>query len=622
MNHVQHTTKRRVGRLSRLAGGAIAALAVLSLAAPAGATSASEQVADQTSRHGANGWITSAMRHMSLEEKVGQLFVTYAYGESATNPSDADKALNQDLYGVDTPAQLVDKYALGGIIYFAWSDSVNNPPQIAGLSNGLQKAAIIGNAHIPLIVTTDQEQGVVTRVGPPATQFPGSMSLGASRKPADAYTAAAITGQELRALGINAAYAPDSDVNVNARNPVIGVRSFGSDPKLVSDMVSAQVKGLQRSSWPHRTVSATAKHFPGHGDTDTDSHTGIPVITHTKEQWEAIDAPPFRAAIKSGIDMIMTAHLEMPALDPSEDPATLSKPILTGLLRDELGYNGVVVTDSLGMEGVRAKYGDDRVPVLALQAGVDMLLMPPDLDLAYNAVLTAVHTGELTEARIDQSVRRILTLKWNRGILTHPFVDPNRIDSVVGTQAHLDAAADLTDRTMTLVKNDADALPLNADDHQSVLVTGWGATTTTTLTDAITARGATAERFYTGIPTDAQIAEGVAKAQAHDVTVVLTQKAWDTGVTDPGAKQQAYVHQLLATGKPVIVVAVRDPYDIAYFTEAPTYVATYSYSPVSMAALARLLYGEIAPIGKLPVMIPTAADPNVELYPFGHGLSW
>src|SRR6476646_1611225 len=361
-----------------LAGGLGLALAATSVAP-----------AQAREEHGPRGPLQQALSRMSLEEKVGQLFVQNVYVSDATTPD----SRNIPLYGVASPAEVVKKYHLGGVIYFAWTDSAKNPQQITGLSNGLQQAARESGAHIPLLIGTDQEQGVVTRIGPPATQFPGSMALGAGRSTDDARTAAAITGQELKAMGITTDYAPDADVNVSPLNPVIGTRSFSSHTDLVAQMVTAQVKGYQEDG----RISSTAKHFPGHGDTSTDSHTGLPVITHTREQWAELDEPPFRAAIAAGIDSIMTAHIVVPALDPAEDPATLSRPILTGILREELGYDGVVVTDSLGMEGVRTKYGDDRVPVLALKAGVDQLLNPPDLGVAWNAVLNAVRGGELTE---------------------------------------------------------------------------------------------------------------------------------------------------------------------------------------------------------------------------------
>ena len=558
--------------------------------------------------------VAAALRLMSTQEKVGQLFTQNVYGSDATTPD----ARNLPLYGVASPAEVVRKYHLGGVIYFAWTDSVRDPAQITALSNGLQRAAIGSGAHIPLTVGTDQEQGVVTRVGPPATQFPGSMALGASRSTADARTAAAITGRELKAMGINVDYAPDADVNVNPLNPVIGTRSFSSDPALVSSMVSAQVTGYQKDAG----IVATPKHFPGHGDTATDSHTGIPVITHTREQWLRTDAPPFKAAISAGADMIMSGHLVVPALDPSGDPATLSKPILTGILRQELGFRGVITTDSLAMQGVREKYGDGEVAVRAVLAGADSLMMAPDMDAAYGSVLSAVQSGRISQRRLDESVARILLLKLRRGILTHPYTDASRLDRVVGTPEHLAAADAITNRTTTVLRNDDATLPLRAPGSK-VLVTGYGATTTATLAGALTRRGSTVTRRETGAaPGDAAIADAVAGAAGQDAVVVTTMKAWDTSVTDPAGGQQRLVKALVATGTPVIVVAVRDPYDIAYLPGVRTYLATYSYSPVAIEAAARVITGEVAPTGTLPVDVPVAGAPSQVLFPFGSGLTW
>ena len=580
------------------------AVAVTSLGAPAAAAGPGPGPVDPRIKH--------LLKTMTLEEKVGQLFVTYAYGQTSDTTNPADVASNQKDLGVSNGKELIEKYHLGGVIYFAWSNNVANPPQIAGLSNGLQRVATKSGARVPLLIATDQEHGVVTRVGPPATQLPGNMALGAGRSETNTYDAANISGKELRAIGINQNFAPDADVNVNAQNPVIGVRSFGSDPSLVSSLVSASVAGYQDAS-----VSATAKHFPGHGDTATDSHYGVPIINHTRAEWNSIDAPPFRAAIKRGIDSIMTAHIVVPSLDPSGMPATLSKPIITDVLRDELGYDGVVITDALTMQGVRDGFGDDRIPVLALKAGVDQLLMPAPgkLDIAYNAVLGAVRSGELTEKRIDQSVTRVLKLKMKRGLFQpkNVMVDEKKVGSRVGTAAHQARAQEITDSTVTLVKDDADALPLPAA-AGNVLVTG--ASVSTALAGRIGARGATATAYDTGTaPSDATIANAVAKAQQSDRVVVSTNKAWTS------AGQQKLVKQLVATGKPVVVVAVRDPYDIAYVTEAPTYLATYSTTAISMESLARVLFGEVQPAGKLPVDIPVAGEPGTVLYPFGHGLA-
>jgi beta-N-acetylhexosaminidase len=562
----------------------------------------------------AERWVQSRVARMSLREKVGQLFMTQAYGQTADTQDPAAVAANQEAYGVDNAAQLIDRYKLGGIIYFVWSDNVANPEQIAGLSNGIQDAALDQRLPIPSLVATDQEGGIVARIGPPATEWPGNMALGAGRSDADARRAAAISGTELDAMGVNWDFAPVADVNVNPQNPVIGVRSFSEDPALAARLTAAQVRGYQGAG-----IAAASKHFPGHGDTATDSHTGLPVIDHTRAEWRQIDRPPFQAAIDAGIKAIMSAHIVVPSLDPSGDPATLSRPIMTGILREQMGYDGVVITDALGMQGVRDKYGDDRVPVLALKAGVDMLLMPPDFDLAYNAVLEAVRSGEISERRINRSVFRILRLKWQLGLFRNPYVDESAVSETVGTPEHLAAAQRITDRTPTLLKNDSGLLPLQPGSGQSALVTGWGVSTTQTIADGMADRGVAADVFETGTnPTAAQIEAAVAQAQSRDLTVVTTNGAWRTG----SEGQRELVNQLVASGKPVIAVAARDPYDIAYYPDVPAYLTTYSYTGVSMQSLVRVLFGEVSPTGRLPVTVPSADDPATPLYPFGAGLSY
>jgi beta-N-acetylhexosaminidase len=547
---------------------------------------------------------------MSLEEKVGQMFMTYAYGTSV----DQADPRNRSTYGVDSFRQLIERYHLGGIIYFAWSDNVKNPQQIAGLSNGVQDAATSSGARVPALIATDQEQGLVVRVTEPATQFPGNMALGAARDPKLARSAASVTGEELRAMGINENFAPVADVNMNPENPVIGVRSFSSNPELVSSLTDAQVSGYQREG-----IASTAKHFPGHGDTNVDSHTGLPEIDHTREELDRIDLPPFEAAIDAGVESIMTAHIVVPALDDSGRPATLSEPILTGLLRREMGFDGVIVTDALDMQGVREMFGDERVPVEAIKAGADMLLMPPKFDLAYRSVLAAVRSGEISERRIEQSVYRILRLKERLGLFKRPYVSERKVSKVVGNRRHLETADEVTERTATLVENDADTLPLDAGTGpQRALVTGWGVTTTATLALQVRERGLATEVYETGAsPSEARIAEARrAAAERNDLVIVVTNRAWSSPA------QQRLVAELVATGKPVIVTAVRDPYDIAHLSGVDTYVATYSYAGVSLRALAKVLFGEVNPRGRLPVDIPSAGDPGTTLYPFGHGLGY
>lgn len=599
----------RLTRLHALLAAAIAGLLAVTLvpAQSAAADSGPDENANVEAK------IRHVMHGMSLEEKVGQLFMTYVYGDSATTQDDAAVSRNQQTYGVDNAQQLIDKYHLGGVIYFTWSDNLKNPTQIARLSNGIQRAATSQPSSVPMLIATDQEQGVVTRVGPPATQFPGNMALGAARSTDDARTAARITGKELRAVGINQNFAPVADVNVNAQNPVIGVRSFGSKPEMVADMTAAAVRGYQQAN-----VAATAKHFPGHGDTNVDSHTGLPVIDHTREEWRRIDRPPFQAAIDEGLDAIMTAHIVVPSLDPSGDPATLSKPIITGILRQDLHYDGVVVTDALTMAGVREKYGDEDVPVRAIKAGVDMLLMPPPgkLDLQFNAVLEAVRSGEIKKQRLNEAVSRILRLKFERGLFDDPYVNVDKVDERVGTPQHKATAQSISDRTPTLIKNDNGLLPLSAGSGKDVLVTGWGSSTTATLADKIATRGVETDRMYTGSPTDEEIEAAATAAENHDLTVVTTSNAWE----DP--QQQKLVRRLVDTGTPVVALSVRAPYDIAYFPDVTANLATYSYKEVALESATRVLFGEVAPTGKLPVTVPGAQDPGAELYPYGFGLTY
>ncbi len=603
----------------------LVALVSLGLVAGAGQTAA---VADGPGHSGDapyRGKVISLMRHMSVEQKVGQLFVIEVAGRDANTVSDTAKATNQRLYGVDTPAQAIAKYQPGGVVYFTTRNNdynIGDPAQVATLSNGLQSAALAQKAKIPLQIAVDQEGGaLVARFGPPATQMPGNMALGAGRSEADATRSAQVIGTELAAVGLTQDYAPVADVNINPNNPVIGIRSIGSDPALVSKLAVAQINGYHAGG-----VSAVAKHFPGHGDTGVDSHYGLPQVTHTKEQFEAIDLPPFKAAIAAGVDTIMTAHVVFPAVDPSGAPATMSKKILTGVLREQLGFDGLIVTDALDMAGAAATYPPDVAPVQALLAGADQLLIPPQMDTAYGAVLDAVKSGTISKKRLDESVYRVLMHKYKRGIFADPFVDVAAAPQIMGAPQHLADAQAITDRTTTLVKNDDAVLPLAAGPRK-VLVAGWGVTTTQTMAAAFAKRGATTTVRESGTtPSAAAIDSAVAAAQASDLVVVSTNNAYavsaETGQPTPAAAAQTrLVKALLATGKPVVVTAMRNPYDVASFPEAPTVLDSYGYTSHQIEALVKVMYGEVNPTGKLPVSIPKA-DGSGELFPFGHGLGY
>ncbi len=577
------------------------------------------------------GLIISKMRHMTLEQKVGQLFVIEVAGRDATDVSDTAKSVNQALYGVDTPAQAIAKYQPGGVIYYttrvpcsgcASDDNIGDPAQVATLSNGLQAASLAQPAKIPLQISVDQEGGaLVARFGPPTTQMPGAMALGADGSAQDARTSGDVIGTELKAVGVTQDYGVDSDVNINPNNPVIGVRSPGGDPALVSRIVTGEIQGFHDAG-----ESAVSKHFPGHGDTGVDSHFGLPIVTHDLATFESTDLPPFKAAIAAGVETIMTAHVVFPAVDPSGAPATMSHKILTGVLRDELGFKGLIVTDALDMAGATSTYPPDVAPVQAILAGADQLLIPPKMDTAYGAVLDAVRNGTISERRIDESVYRILLHKYQHGLFSNPYVDPAVAPTVQGAPDHLAAAQAVTDRTTTLVKNDGGVLPLG-DAPSNVLVTGWGVNTTAQLGDEFTERGATTQVFQTGTtPSDSLIDQVVAAAADKDLVVVSTYNAWalDATTGQPTASdvaQTKLVRALLATGKKVVVTAMRNPYDVAAFPEAPAVLDAYGYTGDSIASLVKVIYGEVNPTGRLPVSVPNTDGSGV-LYPLGYGLSY
>jgi beta-N-acetylhexosaminidase len=515
----------------------------------------------------ASRMIAALVRRMSLSQKVGQLFVSTVPGTTAGQGG----------------AALVRSYHLGGVIYF--QPNLVDAGQVAALSNGLQTAAMAQSPSVPLTIGTDEEGGTVARLDGISTAFPGQMAAGATRDPALVRAAEHVVGQELRVLGLNLDYAPVADVNVAPANPVIGTRSFGSSPSLVATMTSAAIAGFHAAG-----VAAVAKHFPGHGDTNTDSHTGLPVIGHTLPLWEQIDAPPFEAAIRSGIDVIMSAHIVVPALDSSGTAATFSHEIITELLRGKLGYHGVVTTDSLQMAGAQ-QYSDGQIAVRAILAGCDELLMPDNLATAYAAVLAAVRSGRISTARLDESVTRIITMKFARGMFASPYTDAGAAPWQVATPADAALAQQVADKSVTVVKNAGALVPLRGGTN--VYVTGQDAAS---LANSLAGDGL----------------RMVASPGSAQAVVVTTADA----MLD--ATQQGLVGSLLAGPVPVIVVAVGRPYDLGLFPGATVAIATYSDSAASMTAVASVLTGTISAVGRLPVTVPGASGGVA--YPYGAGL--
>jgi beta-N-acetylhexosaminidase len=524
---------------------------------------------------------------MTVEEKVGQMFMFGFYG--ATPNADAEK--------------IIQEYHAGGVVLFNFSNNVIDPQQTARLNNGLQTMA-----KIPLLTAVDQEGGIVARVNKDATVFPGNMALGATRNLHMAQEAGRITGEEIRAVGFNMDLAPDMDVNTNPANPVIGIRSFGEDPQLVADMGTSFIKGLQKN------VLATAKHFPGHGDTNVDSHYGLPIINKSAAEFEKVELVPFKRAVADGVDAIMTAHIVVPALDPSGVPATLSKPILTGILREKLGYNGLIITDSMAMAAVRNGFGGlAQASVKALDAGADIVLFDPSLTVAqqgeaYAEAVKAVKAGTLSEERVNQSVARILASKEKHGLLDPKKVQANlkQIEHQVGTKANLQKAQDIADKAITLVKNDNNILPLKLEDNKKIAVVSQYS-----LLDRIKPYHAnTTELQITPVnPSDALIQQSVEFAKDADVIIAGTYNA------HKNPQQAKQIKALQALGKPVIVAAFRDPYDLRVFPDVKGYLAAYGYRPELLQATVDVMFGAKSPSGKLPVTIPGAAD-------YGTGLTF
>ncbi|UAJ80103.1 glycoside hydrolase family 3 C-terminal domain-containing protein [Leifsonia sp. ZF2019] len=536
---------------------------------------------------------------MSLEEKVGQLFVIDVSSYSLTSGE----------------KQKIKDFRPGGIMYFG--SNLKDPEQIAEFSNQLQEAAAEKNKtkRIPLLIATDQEPGADV-VRAPGTQLPSNMALGASSESiSDVETAAHITGSELRAMGINQNFAPVVDVNTNPKNPVIGTRSFGDDPDQVSALASKQVAVFQGEE----NTIATAKHFPGHGDTSTDSHTNLPVIDRSREDLEKNDLPPFRAAIDAGVGVIMTAHIAVPSIDPTRAPATLSKPIISGLLRGELGFDGVVVTDALNMAGVQSQDPKKSVVVSALEAGVDQLLMPPSLQAARDSIIDAVHSGELSEERINQSVRRILKLKDRFNLFNSAPVDPAVAAQKVMTPENAEKAKEVSDRTITLLKNENDALPLNSK-VKNVLVTGMDEDVNDDFAKSLEGQGVSVTVSGTRANPDANAIEKVvALAKSQDAVVALPGRL---SHGDESAGQFELISQLQATGKPLIIAGVFTPYDAAYIADTPELLLTYSWARVSLDSLAKVIVGATRPTGTLPINIPSSVGPTTKAFSRGAGITY
>jgi len=524
-------------------------------AAPSASVSGSPATADPAAR------ARSAVASFTDEELVGQVLMPYVYGSDATKVAPAAAAKNKEYAGVATPAELVSRYRLGGVILMGWtvddptsstnkSSNVDSPPQIRALTVGLHDAARKNAGGAPLLIGTDQEYGVVTRVRTGVVQLPSALAFGAARDPARTEAAWKAAGGNLAALGINVDFAPVADVLGPRGSAVIGSRSYGSDPGAVADQVAAATRGLQAGG-----VAAALKHFPGHGRTTGDSHETLPVLAQDRAALDAGDLPPFAAGIKAGAGLVMSGHLEVRATEAGI-PATFSSKVLIDLLRTRMGFTGVVVSDALGMAPAK-RWPPAQAAVKALLAGNDLLLMPPNLSAAHAGLVAALKSGELPRARLVEAATRVLTLRYR--LAAGPAPDMSTLDSV----ADRDAARAVAAAAVTVLRGPCSGALVRGP----VTVNGdakWG-------------------------PQKQWLAEAL---KAHGVTV---------GAGGGTVQLVGYGEGAPALQPATVTVAMDTPGVLR--SASGTLLATYSSSRVAMEALAAVLAGKAKAPGRSPVAV-------------------
>jgi len=544
-------------------------------------------------------WVDRTLKSMTLDEKIGQLLVPNTWGGFKSLDSPEFQKLRSD--DVD--------YHVGG-----YHVSSGDAAGVAVVINEMQHLA-----KIPLMITADLEGGAgYTMFG--ATRFPLAMAIGATGSEKFAFEAGKASGEEGKALGIGIDFYPVVDVQNNPGNPIINIRSFGEDPNRVAQLSTAYLKGVQEAG-----MLATAKHFPGHGDVTADSHLEMPVLNVDRARLESTELVPFKAAIQAGVGAVMSAHMYVPAIEPEKNlPSTLSHNVLTGLLRDELKFSGLIITDAMDMHGITNTFGEADADVRAFLAGADVILFPLHTDVAFNALKAAVQDGRITQERLDASVRRILDAKARLGLDRYQPVDVNRLSTVVGSKAHRDLAQEISDDAVTLVRNDNNAVPLAPAVDKRVLHinlldsrAGWreGAvgrvaaaellkrfpkTITIQLDDGSNANEFSMARQMTDL-VDAVVVTAFVRVAAYK------------GSIDLSPSQIAFLRDLSAKKKPFVFVEFGSPYVLLHIQELPSYIVTYDINPGSELSAIKAITGEIPFQGKLPISLPG-------LYPVGHGL--
>jgi beta-glucosidase-like glycosyl hydrolase/CubicO group peptidase (beta-lactamase class C family) len=539
-------------------------------------------------------WVDGTLRKMTVDEKIGQLLFTTYHGTFTATDSPAYQQMMHDVR---------DLHAGGFILITRITPLGIEKSQVyptAVLNNQLQS-----KSKLPLLIGADFERGSAMRLDE-GTSFPTQMAIAAGGDPRDAYTMGKITALEARQAGVHWIYAPVADVNNNPGNPIINTRSFGEDAVRVSEFVSSYVRGVEENGG-----LATAKHFPGHGDTAADSHIDLPVIRADRQRLDSLELVPFRAAIAAGAGSVMTGHLNVPALEPDPNtPATLSSHILTGVLREELGFQGLVVTDAMDMGGITVRFAPGESAVRAVLAGADCLLMPPVPDAAFEALQHSVKSGRISRERLDASVRRILEAKARLGLNKNRLVDVNGISAHFGETVWQKQAQEISDRGITLLRDTPHRLPLDGIKPSRALLLAFYADPEPTPGEDLERELRSRFDSVTTIRADTRFRDAanvkLPSPDSYDVAVLaLFVRVSDRkGNVDVPVEQAALAEQLYKTGKPVVTLAFGSPYLIESFPQAETWLGAFGISDVAQISMARALFGEIPVRGHLPVTIP------------------
>ncbi|EHK2407585.1 glycoside hydrolase family 3 C-terminal domain-containing protein [Clostridium perfringens] len=604
--------------------------------------------------------------NMTLEEKLGQMIMPdfRMWQEDGTKePSDLTE-INSEV------AEVIDKYDLGGVILFA--ENVKEISQTTTLIHDLQEVAINDkDGNLPLLITLDQEGGIVTRLGE-GTNLPGNMALGATRSEKSSYDAGYLIGRELNALGVNVDFAPVLDTNNNPENPVIGVRSISSNPELVGKLGKNIAKGIQDQG-----VAATAKHFPGHGDTSTDSHYGLPMVNKSIEELRETELKPFKIAIENGIDMIMTAHIQFPQIEKDtfiskKDgsqiviPATLSDDIITGILREEMGYDGVVITDAMNMKAISDHFGELESTKMAINAGIDIILMPTilrnnedvkKLDYIVNGILDSIKSGEIKEEEITDSAERIVKLKIDRGIIDLKNNNASLEEKIkkaketVGSIENRNIERRIAEEAITIAKNEDNILPLNPKEGEKVLLIAPNESQIHSMKFGI--NRLIHENSLNKIQLDTYEYNNIGviddvlreKIESSDYIIVAS-LASNADHLKPGTWNRDLPRSVIDYGnklnKDTVLISLRNPYDLAAYDNAKAQVVSYGFkgmdptegdtlfptksSGPNIPASMGVIFGVVEPKGKLPVDIPSlnndgTMNTKVNYYDYGHGIT-